>query len=218
MSFHSLTLSATDCLWFLSLSSCPCTAHLDPLLQCHSWCTASWEGACFAPSWETSCWWSPRPLTTGCSTVCRAASPTRDCGGTACPASATCKPTASVGAMRLYMHSSLKGWGGVGVGSGVGWGLKLLMWKEQQSTAIKLISSQYFYQCITAQNKAFTFSSHPLILYLCIDHSAPIYLPSYLQSPCFFYRWTSKLYKGLTLWKVSKFVICGTLLWHYMLT
>lgn len=171
MSFHSLTLSATDCLWFLSLSSRPCTAHLDPLLQCHSWCTASWEGACFAPSWETSCWWSPRPLTTGCSTVCRAASPTRDCGGTACPASATCKPTASVGAMRLYMRSSLKRWGGGGRG-----GLE--------------------------------------ILYLCIDHSAPIYLPSYLQSPCFFYRWTSKLYKGFDAMK--SFKVCNV--WNTIMT
>lgn len=92
--------------WFLSLSSSPaCTARLNPRLQWHSWCTASWEGACFAPSWETSCWWSPQPLTTGCSTVCRAASPTRDYGGTACPASATCKRTALVGETRLCTSS-----------------------------------------------------------------------------------------------------------------
>lgn len=82
--------------------SSSCAVCLDPRLECHSWCTASWEGACFVPSWETSCWWSPQPQTTGCSTVCRAALPTRDCGGTACLASATCKPTASVGGTHLH--------------------------------------------------------------------------------------------------------------------
>lgn len=93
----------------ISIFFSSCTVCLDPRLECHSWCTASWEGACFVPSWETSCWWSPQPQTTGCSTVCQAALPTRDCGGTACLASATCKPTASVGGTDLhgpFMHTA----------------------------------------------------------------------------------------------------------------
>lgn len=67
-----------------------------PPPQRYSGCTALWEGACSAPSSGTSCWWSQRRPTTGCSTVCRAASPTRVYGDTVCLASATCRRTASV--------------------------------------------------------------------------------------------------------------------------
>lgn len=58
------------------------------------------------PSWGTSCWWSPQPQTTGCSTVCLAALPIRACGGTACLASATCRPTALVSG--IYLLGPLK--------------------------------------------------------------------------------------------------------------
>lgn len=59
-----------------------------------STCTASWEGVCSVPSWATSCWSSLQWLTTGCSTACLEIMPTRVCGGTAWPTSATCRPTA----------------------------------------------------------------------------------------------------------------------------
>lgn len=85
-----------------------CTA-LKPwtLSQCHSWCTASWEGASFVPSWGTSCWWCPQPQTTGCSTACPAALPTRACGGTACRANVTCRLTALV-SMKYHLNIPLR--------------------------------------------------------------------------------------------------------------
>lgn len=94
MHFSRTRPMPTQCPPGCPLSRPVCRAPRPP--QRHSGCTALWEGACFAPSWGTSCWWSPRQPTTGCSTGCRAALPTRACGDTACPESATCRPTASV--------------------------------------------------------------------------------------------------------------------------
>lgn len=58
------------------------------------------------PSWGTSCWSSPQPQTTGCSTACLEALPIRACGGTACLASATCRLTALVSG--IYLPGPLK--------------------------------------------------------------------------------------------------------------
>ncbi len=69
-----------------------------------SGCTALWEGAYSVPSWATSCWWSLRRQTTGCSTDCPAASLTRACGDTAWLANATRRPTASVSARHYLLH------------------------------------------------------------------------------------------------------------------
>lgn len=57
-------------------------------------CTVLWEGVCSVLSWVISSWWSPLRRTTGCSTASLETMPTRVCGATACPTSATCRRTA----------------------------------------------------------------------------------------------------------------------------